>query len=147
MATNNWYECKVVMAKQLEDGTKKKTTENYLVNAINCTEAEARVIEKLSPYCNGDMSVPDIKNVKYSEIIRTEDEQADKYYKVKFSLIVIDEDDGTEKKSSYCCLVQASNLQNAISAFTEAMRDSMNDYEINAVQETKIKDVFSTNNQ
>lgn len=144
MVTNNWYECKVIMAKQLEDGTKKKTTENYLVNAVNCTEAEARAIEELSPYCNGDMSVPDIKNVKYSEVIRTEDEQADKYYKVKVSFIFIDEDD-TEKKSSCYYLVQASNLQNAIKAFIDAMKDSMNDYEINAVQETKIKYVFSTN--
>ena len=145
MVTNNWYECKVIMAKQLEDGTRKKVTGNYLVNAINCTEAEARVIEELTPYCNGDMSVPDIKNVKYSEIISSEDEQADKYFKVKFSLILIDEDDDTEKKSSCYCLVQASSLQNAIKAFIDAMKDSMNDYEINAVQETKIKDVFSTN--
>lgn len=146
MVTKNWYECKVIMAKQLEDGTKKKTTENYLVNAVNCTEAEARVIEELSPYCNGDMSVPDIKNVKYSEIISSEDEQADRYYKVKVSFIFIDEDD-TEKKSSCYYLVQANNLQNANKAFIDAMRDCMNDYEINAVQETKIKDVFSTNNQ
>ena len=146
MVTKNWYECKVIMAKQLEDGTKKKTTENYLVNAVNCTEAEARVIEELSPYCNGDMSVPDIKNVKYSEIISSEDEQADRYYKVKVSFIFIDEDD-TEKKSSCYYLVQANNLQNAIKSFIDAMRDCMNDYEINAVQETKIKDVFSTNNQ
>ena len=145
MTTNKWYECKVAMVKQLENGTKKKTMENYLVNAINCTEAEARVKEELSPYCNSDMSVPDIKNVTYSEIINSEDGLVDRYYKVKFSLIFIDEDD-TEKKSS-CCLVQASNLQNAIKAFIDTMKDSMNDYEIKAVQETKIMDVFSTNNK
>lgn len=144
MKINNWYECKVVMAKQLEDGTKKKTTETFLVFAINCTEAETRITEELSPYCNGDMSVPDIKNVKYAEIFKSEDEQADKYYKVKVSFIFIDEED-VEKKSAYYYLVQASNLQNAIKAFIDAMRDSMNDYEINAVQETKIIDVFPAN--
>ena len=90
------------------------------------------------------MSVPDIKNVKYAEIFKSEDEQADKYYKVKVSFIFIDEED-VEKKSAYYYLVQASNLQNAIKAFIDAMRDSMNDYEINAVQETKIIDVFPAN--
>ena len=51
MLMNNWFECKVKTEKTLEDGTQKKVTEPYLVDALNFTEAEADDIIK---YINVD---------------------------------------------------------------------------------------------
>ena len=61
METNNWFECKVRYEKIMEDGKNKKVTEPYLVDALSFTEAEARIIEEMTPYISGEFSVSDIK--------------------------------------------------------------------------------------
>ncbi|MBO7661515.1 MAG: DUF4494 family protein, partial [Bacteroidaceae bacterium] len=53
MIMNNWFECKVRIEKVLEGGATKKVVEPYLVDALNFTEAEARIIEEMKPFCNG----------------------------------------------------------------------------------------------
>ena len=45
----NWFECRVKYDKMLENGMQKKVTEPYLVDALSFTEAEARIIEEVSP--------------------------------------------------------------------------------------------------
>ena len=44
-----WFECKVRYEKIVE-GKTKKVTETYLIEAFSYTEAEARVMQELSPY-------------------------------------------------------------------------------------------------
>lgn len=38
----NWFECSINYEKMQEDGTQKKVTEPYLVDALSFTEAETR---------------------------------------------------------------------------------------------------------
>lgn len=142
MLMNNWFECKVKIDKTLENGTQKKVTEPYLVDALNFTEAEARIIEEVSPYCNGHLEVADIKRVRYSEMFTNESEDAGKWYKVKVMFITFDDKTESEKKTSTLILVQARDFKDALATFEEGMRGSMADYEINMIQETNILDVF-----
>ena len=58
---NIWFECKVKYEKTLQDGTVKKVSEPYLVDALNFTEAERRIIEEITPYMTGIFEVSDIK--------------------------------------------------------------------------------------
>ena len=46
--TNEWFECKIKYERTMENGMVKKVTEPYLVEAINFTEAERRIIEERS---------------------------------------------------------------------------------------------------
>ncbi len=142
MLMNNWFECKVKTEKTLEDGTQKKVTEPYLVDALNFTEAEARIIKEITPYCNGELEVANIRRVNYSEMFTNDADSADKWYKVKAMFITYDEKSQKEKKSASFILVQASNFQNAVDTFVNGMRGSMADYEIHTIQETNILDVF-----
>ena len=52
MAT--WFECKVRYDKLQENGSIKKVSEPYLVDALSFTEAEARIIEEQTPNISGD---------------------------------------------------------------------------------------------
>ena len=142
MIMNNWFECKVRTDKTLEDGKIKKVTEPYLVDALNFTEAEARIIEEVTPFCSGDMTVTDIKRAKYSELFNSDDDSADKWFKVKCNFITLDEKTQVERKTSTNMLVQASDLRDAIRRFDEGMKGSMMDYEIAMVQATPLLDVF-----
>ena len=65
---HNWFECKVSYEKIMEDGKQKKVTEPYLVDALSFTEAEARIIEELTPFISGEFVIKDIKRAKLSEI-------------------------------------------------------------------------------
>lgn len=135
-----WFECKVRYDRMVENGSVKKVNEPYLVDALTFTEAEARIIEKITPFISGDFSISAVKKTKVSEIFF--DETGDKYYMVKVNFITIDEKSGTEKKSSSFILVQASDFPGALKRFEEGMKGTLADYEIASIAETALMDVF-----
>ena len=136
----NWFECKVRYDKMLETGQQKKVNEPYLVDALSFTEAEARIIEEISPFISGEFSVSAVKRTRIAEIFF--DETGDRWYNVKYNINTIDERSGVEKKTSVLTLVQASEFQKAVDNFMENMKGTMADFEIASVTETAIMDVF-----
>ena len=71
MAMHTWFECKIRYEKVMENGMQKKVTEPYLVDALSFTEAEARIIEEMTPFISGEFTVSDIKRANYSELFPT----------------------------------------------------------------------------
>ncbi len=139
---HTWFECKVRYEKMMENGVNKKVTEPYLVDALSFTEAEARIIELITPYISGEFTVSDIKRAKYSEIFTSEEESADRWFKSKLIFITLDEKSGAEKKSPTQVLVQAADLRDAVHKIDEGMKGSLADYQISSVAETPIIDIF-----
>lgn len=139
---NNWFECKVKIDKTLENGTQKKVTEPYLVDAMNFTDAETRIIKEITPYCNGQLEVVDIKRAKYSEMFTDDSKTADKWYKAKVVFVSLDEKSQTEKRTATLMLVQAGSFKDALYTLENGMKGSLADYEIHTIQETNILDVF-----
>lgn len=139
---SQWFECKVKYEKTLENGTVKKVTEPYLVDALSFTEAERRFIEEITPFMSGEFEVTDIKRAKYAELFETADESADRWFRAKVAFITLDEKSGAEKKSSQNMLIQASDLRDAVKRLDKGMEGTMADYEISAITETPIMDVY-----
>ena len=83
MAMHNWFECKIRYEKTMENGMTKKVNEPYLVDALNFTEAEARIIEEIRPFITGEFIVSDIKRANYSELFSSDEEAADRWFKCK----------------------------------------------------------------
>lgn len=137
-----WFECKIKYEKTLENGLTKKVTEPYLVDAINFTEAEKRIIEEIAPFMTGEFQVSDIKRARFAELFETAEESADKWFKAKLTFITLDEKSGAEKKTSQNVLVQAADLRNAVKRLDEGMKNSMMDYTISSMAETAIMDVY-----
>lgn len=135
-----WIEVKVRYEKVLESGKSVKVTEPYLVDALSCTEAEARVVEELSSY-NRDYNVLSVGKTKISEVFFGGD-ACEKFYKVKVNFITIDEKTAAEKRSASYILVQVHDFADALRCFSDGMKGTMADYEIEAITETKIVDVF-----
>ena len=136
----NWFECKVRYDKMQENGAVKKVNEPYLVDALSFTEAEARIIEEMTPFISGDFSVSAVKRTKIAEIFR--DDTGDRYYLVKCAFITIDEKTAAEKKTVTTMLVAASDFKGAYDNFMEGMKSTMADFEIQSITETLIMDVF-----
>ena len=136
----NWFECKVRYVRMLETGMQKAVNEPYLVDALSFTEAESRITEEMAPFISGEFTVSAVKREKLSEVFY--DETGDKWYKVKYNIITVDEKTAVEKKTSVTTLVQAANVQAALDNFMEGMKGTMADFEIASITETAIMDVF-----
>jgi len=85
MAMHTWFECKIRYEKTMENGMNKKVTEPYLVDALSFTEAEARIIEEMTPFISGEFTVSDIKRANYSELFPSEEEAADRWFKCNWT--------------------------------------------------------------
>lgn len=52
---HTWFECKIRYERVMENGMNKKVTEPYLVDALSFTEAEARIIEEMTPFISENL--------------------------------------------------------------------------------------------
>ena len=139
---SKFFEVKIQYLKMQEDGKEKKVTEQYVVEAESFTEAEARIIEEMTPYISGEFYVVSEKIAAYSEIILSDKSDDDKWFISKVSLITIDEKTSKENKTSQRLLVQADTSQTALEYTKKLFDSSMTEYTIDAVQETPTIEVF-----
>ena len=139
---NIWFECSIRYEKTMESGMNKKVTEKYLIDALSFTEAEARIIEEITPFISGEFTVVDIKRANYSELFPCDEEAADRWFKCKLIFITLDEKSGAEKKTSTQVLVQAADLRDAVKKLDEGMKGTMADYQIASIAETPMMDVY-----
>ena len=139
---NTWFICTVRHEKMMENGLSKKVSEKYLVDGISFTEAEARIIEEMTPFISGEFTVSDIKRANYSELFPSEEDAADRWFKCKLLFITLDEKSGAEKKTPTNVLVQAADLRDAVKKLDEGMKGTMADYQIASIAETAIMDVY-----
>ena len=137
---NKYFEVKVKMQKTQEDGTQKKVSEQYVVEAATFGEAERRITECLKPYIEGEFNVTDIKIAGYVQIVGG-DENADKFFKAKVTFVALDETTGKEKKTTELYLVQSETLESAESDVKNYLNDG--NTTISSIAETAILDVFT----
>lgn len=137
----SWFETKVRYEKMNEGGKLKKVTEPYLVEAISVSEAEARITAEVTPLISGDFFVSVAKEQDIAEIFR--DDRGDRWYKVTAGFITFDEKTAKEKRTNFYYMVQACDFETAYNNFIEGMKGSVSDFEIVAITETKIMDVFN----
>lgn len=134
-----WIETKLRYDKVMENGVVKKVTEAYLVDALSFTEAEARIIEEMESRISGDFEVKAVKKAKIADIFPSDN--GGWWYKVRAVIISIDEKTGAEKLTPHDFMVEAGDIEEAISGFKSEI-NLMIDYKIAGVTETAIMDVF-----
>lgn len=138
----NWFETKVKFDKTQEDGTQKKVTESYVVEAPSWGDAEKKISKEMAHYVSGEMEIKSISPAPYKEIFFSDNSEDDRWYKAKLAFITIDEKAEKEKRTNITYLVQGKSVQGACKNVDETMRDSAIDYTSLAVSETKIMDVY-----
>lgn len=144
--TAQWFVCKIRYEKVMEDGSQKKITEQYVIDALSFTEAEERIIDEMSHYISGEYEVKDITLAPYKEIFFSGEVSDDRWYKAKVAFINIDEKTMKEKRSNVNYLVQAATLNRAVRNIDEVMGGTMISYLISSIAETQIWDVFEYRN-
>lgn len=142
---DKYFECGIRYEKTQEDGSQRKVTELYIVQACSFTEAEARFTNEMSAFISGESEVVSEKITNYTEVVPSVSAEADKWYKVKLNFITMDERTEKEKKTAVYYLVQAKDIDDARRLTDAFMSPTAIDYTTEAVQETKIMDVYLYN--
>lgn len=137
-----WFESSIKYEKVMENGMEKKVTEKYLIDALSCTEAEARLVQEMTPFISGEFRTASVKEAKYSEVFTSDEESADQWFKCKIAFISLDEKSGADKKTYTQVLVKAADLRDAVKKLDEGMKGTLADYIIESVADSKIMDVY-----
>ena len=145
--TSSWKECFIIYEKMMEDGLQKKVKEMYVVDAVSFGEAEERIMKEMSAHMTAEFDVYNINPALYKEVVFSDDDAADRWYKCRLQFITIDERTSKEKRTNVYYLVQAGTFEQARRSIDDFMSGTMIDYVIAKIEETKIMDVFEYNNK
>ena len=140
--TANWFEAKVKYMKVHEDGREKKVNEAYLLDAMSYTEAESRIMHEMESVISGDYYISSLKKSNITELVPSEDENDDRWYKAKVNIIDDDEVSGKEKSTGQYYLVAASNINKALENLEKSLASFVVPYEIASLTDTQFMDVF-----
>jgi len=135
-----WFECKVKYVKVLESGREQSVTENYLLDAVSFTDAEARIIHEMQQLVKGEFSVTDIKKSRIAEVFPFE--TGEWWYRATINLVTIDEEAGREKKLRTYYLVAADDIREALERLEESLSFLVIPYVVSSVAVSTIIDVF-----
>jgi hypothetical protein len=139
-----WFSVKVKYAKETEEGLLKAITEQYLVDAVSFTEAEAIIYDTLGSQIRGDFQVTHIAKSNIVDLFFYED--ADVWHKCKIQYIVADGDSGKEKKVTQYMLVTANGVPQAHERIQASLSNMLVSFQVPDVIETKIIEVFPNQN-
>ncbi len=130
--------------KTTENGQIKTVNEEYIVDALTVTEAEARTIQHVTPYISGEFSIPSVKRSRITEVFGN---GGDYFWTCKVAFITIDERTATEKKTTSAILVRADDFDGAYRALLDGMKGTMADWELQSITLSKIMDYIPLNNE
>ncbi len=140
--TANWFEGKVKYIRIGEDGRERKVMEAYLLDAMSYTEAENRIIEEMESIVNGEFYISGLKKSNITEVVSSEDENDDRWYKAKVAIIDADEVSGRGKRAFQYYLVAASDTKRALENLNKSLSTFVVSCEVVSISDTQFIDVF-----
>ena len=120
------------------DAIEKKRKETFIVKAISFAEAEDKAYLDFKDYAVTDIDVLSVKVSNVTEVILDENDEKEKYYKVKYSVIVLDEKSSKEKRIPHYLLFNASSIDEAREMYKREMAGCVSDIILESITETKI---------
>lgn len=135
-----WFECKVKYVKVTESGKELTVTENFLLDAVSFTDAEARITRQIQEMVKGEFTITDIRKSRIAEVFPYEN--GEWWFKATINLVTIDEDAGKEKKLRTQYLIMADDIQEALTRLDESLSFMVIPYVISSLAVSTIVDVF-----
>lgn len=120
------------------DAIEKKHKETFIVKAISFAEAEDKAYLDFKDYAVTDIDVLSVKISNVTEVILDENDEKEKYYKVKYSTIVLDEKSAKEKRTPHYLLFNASSIDEAREMYKRESAGWVSDIILESITETKI---------
>lgn len=133
----SYYDYTAIVQRVQQDGTMKAVTEKWLVS----DEALMAALEKGEKYLAGDEAISvGCTQTKYAEVFGN---PAEHLFKAKVNLITIDEASGKEKRHTVLYAVWADDIAGAEKQVRDTMNQTMCNYVLTDLSETKYIDIIS----
>lgn len=137
-----FYELRIHYTRLTGEDNPGVVKETYLVEGLNCSDVEGRLLEEIKPYIfGGDVEVPSCKKVQLFDIIPSD--EGDRWFKGRVELITV-EDNGKETRKAVTILVCASTIQHAMKSLADQL--SSVDCEIVSITRSPILEVLRATN-
>lgn len=136
----NFFLINITYQRQTGEDNPGKVKETYVVESINPSNAEARLVEELKPFIFGDHEVQRITKRNIFEMFPKEN--ADYWYKARVELLTIDGD--KESRKAVTVLVQANTISEALNILK--YETDMVDCEIVGLAKSPIIEVYRATN-
>ena len=131
------YEIKVHYQRQTGEDTPGKVKETYIVEGINCSDVENRLLRELKPFISGDHEVVSCKQVRIYDIFPKEDGHF--WFQARVELITIDGD--KEIRRVVSVLIQDVSIAEALKNLNIQL--SAIDFELISLAKSPIMDVIN----
>ena len=135
-----WFEAKISYFKVTELGKEQKVTEQFLLDAVSFTDAEARITKLAQEFTKGEFAVKDIKQSNVAEVFPYD--HGEWWWKAKIALVTIDEEAGREKRTVINYLVMANDINEAVKRIEESLSFMVIPFVVLTVSRSPICDVF-----
>lgn len=135
----------VAYNKTFDNGIIKGVKEQYLVDAMTITEAEARITDEMMQYAKEDFKVDSIVKPRIDSLFTEED--AEKFYKVKLRFMTYNEKTAEETYKNFTYMVQANDFAAAYERINKEYKTSCLDYDVTSIVETPIIDIIQYDNK
>ena len=104
-----FHQVNVTYERQTGEDNPGKVKETYLVNAVNCADAEQQVMDEIKPFVFGDSETPQIRKRHLFDIFPGDGEN---WYEAKVEMITIEDD--KECRKAVKVLVQDNTIDGAL---------------------------------
>jgi hypothetical protein len=119
----------------------KTLTEPYLVEALSVTEAATRITAELEG--DGDVTIESVTRKRFQEVFLEEGEWEHPFYLTKVALTTLDEKSGTESEQTFCYLIEAETLKDAMQRLEAEFRSGVSDWELLSLSKSPIVEVIT----
>jgi hypothetical protein len=119
----------------------KTLTEPYLVEALSVTEAATRITAELEG--DGDGTIEGVTRKRFQEVFLEEGEWEHPFYLTKVALTTLDEKSGTEREQTFCYLIEAETLKDAMQRLEAEFRGGVSDWELLSLSKSPIVEVIT----
>ena len=140
----NWFSIKVKYTKELDNGSYKRVSEVYLVQAISFTDAEARIFDELGMIIKGEFIVLEIKRYEVHDLFAFDD--SNQWYLLKIVYESHDLDDDKSKRITQKFLVTAESAKDAYDRLKSELSSLLVDFQIPSVSLSNIVEIFPYSN-
>jgi len=134
-----WYQVGVKYTKEFQDGTLKRVSEPFIIQAESFTDAEATIYKEVGEFIRGEFIVDSIVGQNFADVLKFDDSEI--WHKVKTSYTTED-DNGKDKKVNNLFLVSAPNVDEASKRVMDLVKPMIHTVEISKIEKTKIVDVI-----
>ena len=119
----NWYKFRVKYSKEMDDGNRKKVSEEYLVDAESFTEPEKRANKAATDLIGTrDFDITAISREPVSDIIKGTEAEENHWYKAVVALVTEDDETGQKSSRLKSCTSMQKTLRRLMCCFVNVWK-------------------------